>query len=246
MDLHESAGGPAGTEPVATRAAGFLMLASAIISIVFVALDPVVTATTSRAILEGIVANAPMHRLVHAVELACVLGLAFGFTSLAASTGARRPAVMGAWIAYVVGCVAMVGAAVTDGFITGDVARYYLQAGHSVETGREMVHLCYVAVQDFAAASWTFQSVAVLALSLALLRECGLRRVVSLVGLATGTIPPIALVATWPTMDDAVVIGILSAQLLWNVAAATLLMRRSTPAAPAVASPPDALAARAA
>jgi hypothetical protein len=238
MVLHESAGGPASAEPVATRAAGLLMLASALISIVFVALDPVVTATTSRAILEGI-ANAPMHRLVHAVELACVLGLAFGFTSLAA----RRPAAMGAWIAYVVGCVAMVGAAVTDGFITGDVARYYLQAGHSVETGREMVHLCYVAIQDFAAASWTFQSVAVLALSLALLRECGLRRVVSLVGLATGTIPPIALVATWPTMDDAVVIGILSAQLLWNVAAATLLMRRSAPAAPAVALPPDALAA---
>ena len=239
MDLHESDGGPASAEPVATRAAGLLMLASAIISIVFVALDPVVTATTSRAILEGIVANAPMHRLVHAVELACVLGLAFGFTSLAA----RRPAVMGAWIAYVVGCVAMVGAAVTDGFITGDVARYYLQAGHSVETGREMVHLCYVAIQDFAAASWTFQSVAVLALSLALLRECGLRRVVSLVGLATGTIPPIALVATWPTMDDAVVIGILSAQLLWNVAAATLLMRRSAPAGPVPVMSAEALAA---
>ena len=85
--------------------------------------------------------------------------------------------------------------------------------------------------------SWTFQSVAVLALSLALLRECGLRRVVSLVGLATGTIPPIALVATWPTMDDAVVIGILSAQLLWNVAAATLLMRRAAPAGPAGPAP---------
>jgi hypothetical protein len=149
---------------------------------------------------------------------------------------------MGAWIAYVVGCVSMVGAAVTDGFITGDVARYYLQAGHSVDTGREMVHLCYVAIQDFAAASWTFQSVAVLALSLALLRECGLRRVVSLVGLATGTIPPIALVATWPTMDDAVVIGILSAQLLWNVAAATLLMRRAAPTGPAPAMSTEALA----
>ena len=243
MDIQEPAGRPASVERIDTRTAGLLMLASAIVSIVFVALDPVVTANTSRAILEGIVANAPMHRLVHAVELACVLGLAFGFTSLAASTGAHRPAVQGAWIAYVVGCVAMVGAAVTDGFITGDVAGYYLQAGHSVDTGREMVHLCYVAIRDFAAASWTFQSVAVLALSLALLRECGLRRVVSLVGLATGTLPPIALVATWPTMDDAVVIGILSAQLLWNVAAAALLVRRTAPARPADARPQGALAA---
>jgi hypothetical protein len=76
-----------------------------------------------------------------------------------------------------------------------------------------------------------------------LLRECGLRRVVSLVGLATGTIPPIALVATWPTMDDAVVIGILSAQLLWNVAAAALLVRRSAPTRPIGVRPQGALAA---
>ncbi len=134
------------TAIVDTRAAGWLMLAAAIASIAFVALDPVVDADTSRAILQGIVANGPMHRVVHAVELACVLGLAFGFTSLAVRIGPRRPAVLGACIAYVAGCLAMVGAAITDGFITGDVARYYLQAGHSVDTGREMIHLCYVAI----------------------------------------------------------------------------------------------------
>ena len=243
MDLHESTGRPAGAGRVDTRVAGIVMLASAVASIAFVALDPMVTGTTSRAILEGIVANAPMHRLVHAVELACVLGLAFGFTSLAASTGARRPAVLGAWLAYVFGCLAMVGAAVTDGFVTGDVAGYYLQAGHGVDTGREMVHLCYVVIQDAAAVSWCFQSVAVLALSLALLRERGLRRVVSLIGLATGALPPIALVATWPRMDDVVVIGILSAQLLWNVVAATLLMRRSATARPVVTMSTSPLAA---
>ncbi len=222
MNLHETTGTPR----VDTRVAGLLMLAAAVVSIVFVALDPEVTATTSRAILEAMVANVTTHRIVHAVELACVLGLAFGFTSLAARIGTQRSAVRGALIAYLVGCLAMVIAAVTDGFITGDVAAYYLQAGHSVDTGREMIHLCYTVVQDFAAASWFFQSVGVLAMACALLRERGAHRVVGVLGLATGALPPIAIVATWPAMDGGVVIGILSAQLVWNVAASVLLMRR--------------------
>ena len=231
------------TAIVDTRAAGWLMLAAAIASIAFVALDPVVDADTSRAILQGIVANGPMHRVVHAVELACVLGLAFGFTSLAVRIGPRRPAVLGACIAYVAGCLAMVGAAITDGFITGDVARYYLQAGHSVDTGREMIHLCYVAIQDLAAASWFFQCAGVLAMGLALLRERGLPRVVGTLGLATGAVSPIVILANWPTMDTAVVVGILCAQLVWNAAVATLLLRRAASAGSALAMPQRPLAA---
>lgn len=243
MNLHASAGSRAGTTHVDTRAAGLLMLASAIASIAFVALDPEVTATTSRAILEGIVANGPMHRMVHAIELACVLGLASGFASLAASTGTRRFAVRGALIAYVVGCVAMVIAAITDGFLTGDVASYYLRAGHSVDTGREMIHLCYAVVQDFAAVAWFLQSAGVLAMSLALMRERGLQRVVGMLGLATGAVPPIAIVATWPTMDGGVVIGVLSVQLVWNVAAAVLLMRRTASDEASIATPRVSMAA---
>ena len=243
MNQAEFTGQAAVAPPIDTRAAGVLTLAAAVVSIVFVALDPVVAADTSRSILEGIVANIAMHRLVHAVELACVLSLAFGFTSLAARIGLRRPAVLAACIAYVFGCLAMVGAAVTDGFITGDVASYYLQTGHSVDTGREMIHLCYVVIQDLAAASWFFQSVGVLAMAVALLRERGLQRIVGVLGLATGALAPIAIIATWPTMDTAVVVGVLLAQLVWNAAAATLLLRRSASPGPAMALPQGALAA---
>jgi hypothetical protein len=227
MDKHESAGLPAHATAGDTRVAGFLMLVSAFVSIAFVALDPAVTATTSRGILEAMVANGTMHRVVHAVELACVLGLAFGFTSLASTIDTRRSAVQGAWVAYLIGCIAMVGAAVTDGFITGDVAGYYLKAGHSADTGREMIHFCYVVIQNLAVVAWFFQSVGVMAMAFALLRERGLQRIVGMLGLATGALPPAAIVATWPTMDSSVVIGILVAQLAWNVAASTLLMRRA-------------------
>ena len=219
---------PVADHPADTRAAGILLALAAVVSIVFVALDPEVNAKTSRTILEALVANAPMHRLVHAVELACVAGLGFGFVSLASRLGWRRPAVIGGSLTYLVGCIAMVVAAVTDGFITGDVASYYLQPGHSVDTGREMIHLCYVVVQDFATASWFFQSVGVLTLASVLLQRQGLQRVVGVLGLATGALAPIAIVATYPAMDTPVVVGILLAQLVWNAAAATLLLNRGT------------------
>jgi hypothetical protein len=106
-----------------------------------------------------------------------------------------------------------------------------------------MIHLCNVVVQDFAAASWFFQSVGVLALAAALLRERGLPRIVGALGLATGALPPLAIVATWPAMDTAVVVGILSAQMVWNAAAATLLLRRVAPRTPVVAMSQGALAA---
>jgi len=219
---------PVADHPADTRAAGILLALAAVVSIVFVALDPEVSAKTSRSILEALVSNAPMHRLVHAVELTCVAGLGFGFVSLASRLGWRRPAVMGACLTYLVGCIAMVVAAVTDGFITGDVASYYLQPGHSVDTGREMIHLCYVVVQDFATASWFFQSVGVLIMAAALLQRRGLQRIVGTLGLATGALAPIAIVATYPAMDTTVVVGILLAQLVWNAAAATLLLNRGT------------------
>ena len=243
MKIQEADGRPATTTSASTRAAGVLMLTATVLSIVFVALDPGFNADTSRTLLEGMVAVGPMHRIVHAVELACVLSLMFGFTTLAARTGLRRPAVLGACIAYAVGCLAMVGAAITDGFITGGVASYYLQAGHSVDTGREMVHLCYVVVQNLAATAWFFQSVGVLAMAAALLRERGLQRIVGVLGLATGSLPPIAILATWPTMDTAVIMGILSAQMVWNVAAATLLLRRAPVSAPTMTMSPGPLAA---
>ena len=227
MEPQESTPRPAADPD--TRAAGLLMLLATVASIAFVALDPVVSADSSRAILQAVVANGPAHRVVHAAELACVLCLAFGFTSLAVRVGLRRPAVLGACIAYVAGCLAMVGAAVTDGFVTGDVARYYLQSGHSVDTGREMIHLCYIVVQDLAAASWFFQSIGVLAMALALLRERGMERLAGMLGVATGAFPPIAILATWPAMDTAIIVGILCAQAVWNAAAGSLLLRRPTP-----------------
>ncbi len=230
----------AGTD---TRAAGFLLLLAAVVSVVFVALDPVVTGDSSRTILQAVVANSAMHRVVHAVELACVACLAFGFISLAARIGLRRPAVLGACVAYCVGCLAMVGAAVTDGFITGDVASYYLLPGHDADTGREMVHLCYVVIQDFAMASWFFQAVGVLAMAGALLRGRGLQRVAGCLGLATGALAPIAILVAYPAMDTSVVVGILLTQMAWNVMAAILLLRPWKPAPMTSSSPREAVPA---
>ena len=231
MPIEQTGRATAGIAPERERLAGTLMLAAAVASIVFVAIDPVATGADARAILQSMAANAPTHRLVHAVEMACVFALAFGMASLANRLGQHRPAVRAGCIAYLAGSVLMLGATVVDGFITGDAAGYFLGAGHDVERGRELVHMCYAVIQDLAMVSWFFQAAGVLALGASLVREPGARRVVGAIGLVTGALPPIAIVATYPVMDTAVVVGILLAQLAWNVAAASLLLRRADPGA---------------
>ena len=238
MDPRMTGRATAGTAPDRERIAGFLMLAAAVASIVFVAIDPVATGDDARTILQSMAASAPMHRLVHAVEMACVFALAFGMASLSARLGTRRPAVRAGCMAWLAGSLLMLGATVVDGFVTGDAASYFLGAGHDVERGREIVHLCYAVIQDLAMVSWFFQAVGVLALAAVLVRDRGANRVAGVVGLVTGALPPIAIVATYPVMDTGVVVGILVAQLAWNLAAATLLLRR--PSAPTQATRHDA------
>ena len=228
MQNHPTRSGPALPDQ---RSAGALMLVAAIASIVFVAIDPVAGGDDARAILQSMTANAPMHRIVHAVEMACLFGLAFGMASLAARLGAQRPVVRAGAMAYLAGSLAMLGAAVVDGFVTVDAASYFLRDGHSVETGREVVHMCYAVIQDLAMVSWFLQSIGVLALASALVRERGARRVGGVVGLVTGALPPIAILASYPRMDTAVVVGILLVQLAWNLVVAGLLLRRDDGAA---------------
>jgi hypothetical protein len=63
-------------------------------------------------------------------------------------------------------------------------------------------------------------------MALALLRGRGMERLVGVLGVATGAVPPVAILATWPAMDTAIIVGILGAQAVWNAAAGSLLLRR--------------------
>ena len=209
------------------RLAATGMAIAAVLSIVFVALDPEVRVSGARAALEAIAANALVHQGVHVAESLFVLMLAHGVVSLGTRLGLSRPMVRFGLLAYVAGAVAMLVAATFDGFVTPAVAAAWLRPNHDAQAGLEAIRLAGVAVQSFATMSWGLEAVGALALSAALFADGGARRRLGALGLVAAVAPIVTLAASGSVMDTMVVVGILLTQAVWNLTCAVALWRRN-------------------
>lgn len=209
------------------RNAGLVIFLSAIASIVAVALDVGAQGSDPLSILQSMVKIRETHQFVHVVAMACIGGLMFGFTVLAQRLGLRRAPVLAGLIAYSAGSMLMLVATTIDGFISTDTAVLFAtKTPEAVRVGYWMIQtMAGVALTDIARVAWVCQSVAAVAWAYALLRERGLARVLGLVGLVSGALPAIAVIAVGQHMTQSVVVGILLVQAIWNLTAATYLLR---------------------
>lgn len=214
------------------RTAGFVIILSALASIAAVALDSSAHGNDPLSILQSMVKIRESHQLVHVVAMACIGGLMFGFTVLSQRLGLRRAPVLAGLIAYGAGSMLMLIATLIDGFISTDMAALFAtKSPEAVRAGYWMIQaVAGVGLTDIASLAWVFQAVAAVAWSLALLRDAGLARWVGMVGLVTGALPGVAVVAG-SHMTPTVVVGILLVQAIWNLTAGTYLLFASKPKA---------------
>jgi hypothetical protein len=216
----------AAVAPFDTRPAGIAIAVSAIASIVFVALDEGARGKDALSIMQSMVATQPMHQFVHVVAMTCLAGLMYGYTVLSQRLGLNRAPVVIGLTSYGLGTVLMLLAAVIDGFVSTDAAAMFVSgAPAAAETGYQIIRtLSGVLLPDLARVAWVFQSVAAISWSIALLRERGMQRTVGAIGLVAGALPAVIVSIVGTQMTDAIVVGILLAQAVWNLAAATLLV----------------------
>ncbi|MES2297461.1 MAG: hypothetical protein V4582_10480 [Pseudomonadota bacterium] len=224
-------------DTLATRGAGIAIIVSAIVSIVAVAMDATPTGKDARSVMQSMIALQQSHQLVHVIAMLCLGGLMFGHTVLSQRLGLRRAPVTAALTAYGLGTVLMFMATILDGFISTDIAASFVgKSPEAVQAGYWMIQaIGGIALVDIAKVSWVLQSVAVLCWSVALLRQAGLQRAVGVIGLAAGALPAITVCVVGSNMTDNVVVGILLLQAVWNLAAATVLLRDRS-ASPSVQS----------
>lgn len=213
------------------RLAGFAIVLSALASIVAVALDSSAQGSDPLSILQSMVRIREPHQLVHIVAMACIGGQMFGFTVLSQRLDLRRAPVLAGLIAYGFGSMLMLVATIIDGFISTDTAALFVtQSPEAVRVGYWMIQtIAGIALTDIARVSWVCQSVAAVAWSLALLRDTGLARKVGMAGLVTGALPAVAVFVAGSHMTVMVVVGILLVQAIWNLIAATYLLRGPKP-----------------
>jgi hypothetical protein len=211
-----------------TRAAGFAIAVSAIASIVFVALDEGGSGKDALSIMQSMVKAQPMHQLVHVVAMACLGGFMYGYSVFSQRLGLHRTPVLIGLVSYALGTTLMLLGTVIDGFVSTDTAAMFVAGSPAaIEQGFSIINtLSGVLLPDLARIAWVFQSVAAIAWSFALLRERGMPRVVGVIGLLAGALPAGIVFVVGTRMTDTVVVGILLAQAIWNVAAAAVLIFR--------------------
>ena len=217
------------TRRTADVSAGIAIVAATVLSTVFVALDRSSGGHAPAEILAGIADLAARKAAVHGVAIASVCAYGFGYATLARRLGLERPNVLAGLVCYLIGCVAMVGATLVDGFVIPHLAIDALATPGRIDFGYDLVHALGVVVNDLARLGWTLQAVGALAWSLSLLRGDRMARMAGAVGLLSSALVGGLIVLSATRMSMTALLSVLVAQLLWNVAAAGVLVARSRP-----------------
>ena len=156
-----------------------------------------------------------MIAIVHGAVILFAGMMVFGFTHFARRRGLERPAVLGGLVAYAIGILASIGAALVSGFIAPALAAHAPTASH------EFFDLTWAMNQALAKLGVVAVGLAYLLWSLDLWRTS---RPVAVLGVAAGVLPA-ALVLSGSGMHLHSAILAYGAQVLWAALIGWLLLR---------------------
>jgi hypothetical protein len=195
------------------------------VSTVFVALDESGGGAGQLQILQSIARLQLLKAVVHGVAIASLCGYAFGYAALARQLSLRRWPVLAGLACYLIGCIALVGATVVDGFVIPHIAADAIVGSPMrVQVGYELVHYAGLALTDAAKIGWLLQAVGSLAWAGVLLGQAGRMRIAGGIGAAANLLVGAAVLGAGANMTMTAILSVLIAQLAWNLAAAWLLV----------------------
>jgi hypothetical protein len=210
----------------AARAAGAVLIGGSILEIAAMAHHPSVHAHDMAAVLAQLQALSAASAWVHGVLIALMLTVFFALTEFAWQRDIARPAIRAGLIAYAAGVVAMMGAALVDGFVTPRVAILAegLRAADLSITA-QLLNLCVLFTQALAHLGAIAMSVAIIAWSLDLLRRAGFERALGVAGIAIGLGCVAALIAGVLQLDVHGMMLVLVLLAAWTIGLGVLLLR---------------------
>ena len=158
---------------------------------------------------------------VHAFLIMVLVAMVFGFTGLTARLGWTTPAARAAFVAYAAGALAMLGAAVVNGFAITRVAHGFAARGVTDPTLIDAVFSVLWAISEsWAQVAVSGQGIAIALWSMALLRR---NLPLALLG-AVVAVPTLAGMAGAFALDVHGYLGVVIAQALWTIAVGYVLL----------------------
>lgn len=217
----------------AARAAGALLIGASILEIAAMAHHPSAHAHDIAALLVHLQALSAVSAWVHGVLIALMLTVFFALTEFAWQRGITRPAIRAGLIAYAAGVVAMMGAALVDGFVTPRVATLSTAVSATdLQVTSQLLKLCMLFNQALAHLGAVAMSVGIAAWSLDLVRGAGAERALGVFGVAIGLGSAGALILGAVQLDVHGMMLVLLLQVIWTTGVGVLLLRTRTVARP--------------
>ena len=206
---------------------GGVLLVVTLLAVAAMAHHPTVVGAPDAAHAIRAIANVSrLSAIVHAVLIGVLLVTLHCLVEFAWARGLARPLVRGATLAYAVGIVLMIGAALVSGFVIADVAS---AAPHDTAVDLQIVHqllrLCGVLNQVSAGFGAVAMSVGIGLWSIDLLRDRGLARAVGALGAIVALVPMIAVPLGAIRLDVHGMLQVVLLQAAWYLGIAALLLR---------------------
>ena len=210
------------------RIAGTALAVCALLSDVAVAHHPTVMARTASEALPAIVRLGALDRTVHGSLIAiCAVSLC-GMTVFSLRRGATRLTSLAGLIAYGLGTLTIVGAAVLDGFAIPAIAERYVAAGaEGLQAASGLLAFCSIAIQVLTKIGFVLTAGAALAWSIGLVRDSGFARIAGFTGFAYG-MASTGLIFTGGALTPRTLLPLVVLQTVWYCTFAALLMRTDT------------------
>jgi hypothetical protein len=204
------------------------MMACALIAVIALMHHPAVTTRHAAAALSQMVRLAAIDRVVHGAMIAVTVTLVYGLAVFSARRGIENQTVLGGFIAYALGSVAIVAAALIDGFVIPIIAAAYAADGSAaLPQAVTALRLCGAAIQVASVFGLGATSVALALWSIDLLRTSAAPvRLTAAVGLIAAVAPATVFFLTGMTITTHTLVAIILPEAIWYGAVGVLLVRR--------------------
>jgi hypothetical protein len=205
---------------------GWLLVGGSILATAFALIHPEVTSTDLAGVLHQMAAHAVFNGWVHGILIALYLVLVAGFYGLSRQLGFGRPLVVLAMVFYSAGVLAMMSAAVINGFAFGMFAGRYAQfpSDHAAAIGSS-INLAGTISATWAGIGATATSAAIVAWSCVMLNCSGVARVIGGSGIILGIATAFMLVTGTLILNVHGFLLLVVTQAIWTIVIGLQLAR---------------------
>lgn len=205
--------------------AGLILIFSSLVSLIVVAHHPVIKARETDKLFAEMLKRAFADRLVHGALILLVILQFFAFCRFARRQNIERTPVLLGLIFYSLGAVAMIGAALVDGFFLPEITASYLHTSQaSADAGLALLRFCSIAIQLFTKSSVVAISMAILLWSFSFVRAGRASLLAGFIGVAAILSQAYILVLGGSIITAHTILFVAAPQMFWYIGVGLLLV----------------------